>query len=121
MDELWRLSATELASRIRKKEVSSVEVVEAHFKRIDEVNNKVNAVTVTLEDSALEAARQADLIPAIGPLHGVPFTVKENIDCVGSATTQGVPALADSMPSILRGRMPPPRGFVAKKFFSRRA
>jgi amidase len=82
--------------------VSSREVVEAHLARIDEVNGYVNAVTVVLRGSALAAADAADAADGgavRGPFHGVPFTVKENIDCVGSATTQGVAALEDSMPS----------------------
>ncbi len=99
-DELWRKSATELASLIRSRQISSREVVEAHLTRIDEVNPKVNAVTVTLADSALEAADNADANTPSGALHGVPFTIKENIDCLGSATTQGVPALAEAMPTM---------------------
>ena len=79
--------------------MSSREVVEAHLARIDEVNGHVNAVTVVLRESALAAADAADSGAAKGPFHGVPFTVKENIDCVGSATTHGVPALVNSMPS----------------------
>lgn len=97
--ELWSRSATDLARLIRKGDVSSVEVVESHLRRIEAVNPCVNAVTVVLGDSALEAARKADASPGAGPLHGVPFSVKENIDCTGSATTQGVPALAEAMPS----------------------
>ena len=62
------------------------------------MNPAVNAVTVVLGESALEAAKQADANPGTGSLHGVPFTVKENIDCTGSATTQGVPALVEAMP-----------------------
>jgi amidase len=96
--ELWSRSATDLAELIQKKEVSSVEVVESHLRRIEAVNPSVNAITVVLGESALEAARIADANPGTGPLHGVPFTVKENIDCTGSATTQGVPALAEAMP-----------------------
>ena len=105
MKELCRLSATELAALIAAREVSSRDVVEAHLDRIDEVNGRVNAVTVVLRASALEAADAADAAlaagsdAATGPLHGVPFTVKENIDCLGSATTHGIPALEDSMPS----------------------
>ena len=98
-NELWRRSATELAELIRKKGVSSREVVESHLNRIEAVNPAVNAVTRVLADSALDAADQADASPALGPLHGVPFTIKENIDCVGSPTTHGVPAMADAMPS----------------------
>ena len=94
-NELWRHSATELAELIRKKDVSSREVVESHLNRIEAVNPAVNAVTRVLADSALDAADQVDASAASGPLHGVPFTIKENIDCVGSPTTHGVPAMAD--------------------------
>ena len=90
-EELWRKSATELAELIKSKQVSSREVIESHLARIDSINPKVNAITVVLADSALEAAdvvdRTADKTDVTGPLHGVPFTIKENIDCVGSATT----------------------------------
>ncbi len=98
-NELWRYSATELAGLIRKKDVSSREVVESHLNRIDAVNPAVNAITRVLAESALDGADKADASPASGPLHGVPFTIKENIDCVGSPTTQGVPAMAEMMPS----------------------
>ena len=102
MDELCTLSATELARRIRAGETSSREVVEAHLARIDEVNGYVNAVTVTLADTARVAAEAADAVPVAArsaALHGVPFTIKENIDCVGSPTTNGVPALANALPA----------------------
>jgi len=102
MDSLCKKSATELADLIRKKEVSSKEVVEAHFNRISEVNPYLNAITLTLEESALEAAERADNANEEDrkkPFHGVPFTVKENIDLKGTPTTQGVPLLAESMPA----------------------
>ena len=101
MNELWRRTAGELAALIRSGEVSSREVVQAHLARIDEVNPVVNAVVNRLDDSALAAADAADTVPLAertGPLHGVPFTIKENIDCVGSPTTQGVPAFANTLP-----------------------
>ena len=98
-DELWRKSANELASMIRAKDVSSREVVSSHLERIAAVNPRVNAVTVTLAESALAAADEADASPSTGPFHGVPFTVKENIDCTGSATTSGLPVFADAMPA----------------------
>lgn len=99
MNELCTLSATELASLISAGDVSSREVVEAHLARVDEVNGRVNAVTLVLRESALAAADAADEGLLRGPLRGVPFTVKENIDCMGSPTTHGVPALRRSMPS----------------------
>ncbi|MCS5635682.1 MAG: amidase [Myxococcota bacterium] len=98
--EIWQRSATALAEAIRKREVSSREVVQAHLDRIEAVNGRLNAITVVLADSALAAADEADRSEPRGPLHGVPFTIKENIDCVGSATTQGVPSLAENMPSM---------------------
>lgn len=97
-DELWRKSAHELAAMIRGKQVSSREVVTSHLERIDSVNPRVNAITVTLADSALAAADKADCSQPTGLLHGVPFTIKENIDCTGSATTNGLPAFAEAMP-----------------------
>jgi len=97
--ELWNTSASELAQLIKNKDVSTREVVQAHLDRIETVNSKVNAVTVVLAESALEAADIADKQAPRGPLHGVPFSIKENIDCLGSATTNGVPICAEAMPS----------------------
>ncbi|MCC5885680.1 MAG: indole acetimide hydrolase [Gammaproteobacteria bacterium] len=97
---LWRRSASELAGLIRSKEVSSREVVAAHLDRIEAVNGTINAVTRVLAESALAAADAADRSEPVGPLHGVPFTIKENIDLAGTATTQGVPALAEAVSSV---------------------
>jgi amidase len=97
-------SATELARLIRTGEVSSREVVAAHLARIEAVNRRVNAVTVVLAEAALAAADRADRAHGagqpLGPLHGVPFTVKESLDCLGTPTTYGVPALRDAMPQL---------------------
>ena len=102
--DLWRMSAIELAQAIGSKQTSSREVVEAHLRRIEAVNPSINAVTVVLAEQALEAAGAADRAVAAGrdlpPFHGVPFTVKENIDLVGTPTTVGARALADSYPSL---------------------
>jgi amidase len=102
--ELWRLGASELAEAIRNKAVTSREVVEQHLSRIEAVNPAVNAVTVVLADQARSAADAADRAVADGedlrPLHGVPITVKENIDLVGSATTQGLVAMKDAVPAL---------------------
>ncbi|GII05985.1 amidase [Planobispora takensis] len=100
MTRLWALGAWDLAEMIRNGEVSCREVVEAHLRRIDEVNSLVNAVTVTLRESSLAAADAADRARArggaTGPLHGVPMTVKENVDVAGSATTMGIAALREA-------------------------
>lgn len=104
MSELWQLSALELARRIRSGEVSSREVVEAHIARVDAVNPHLNAIVRRLDDEALTAADAADrAVAAGGPLgvfHGVPCSVKENIDVAGTPTTQGIPFLADAIATI---------------------
>ena len=101
MTELWQLGALELARQIAAKDVSSREVVEAHLARVVEVNKDVNAIVRLLTDEALAAADRADTAVAndevLGPLHGVPCSVKENIDVEGFPTTNGVPVFADSI------------------------
>ncbi|MDP9330400.1 MAG: amidase [Actinomycetota bacterium] len=103
MNELYSKGAGELAGMIAAGEVTSSDVVEAHLARIEEINPDLNAVTVTLADEARVAAADVDRSRAkgtlLGPLAGVPFTVKENIDVAGSATTWGVAALAEQMAS----------------------
>jgi amidase len=101
MDELTGKSALELAGLVAKREVSCTEVVEAHLARIEAVNGAVNAVVRLLADSArAEAAGLDGRLAAgepVGPLAGVPITVKENIDMAGLPTTWGVPALAEAV------------------------
>jgi amidase len=99
-DELWRRGALELAGMIAAREVSSVEVVSAHLQRIDEVNPALNAIVRRLDVEALAAAEAADRAVAAGdPLglfHGVPMTVKENIDVAGTPTTSSLVVFADA-------------------------
>ena len=101
IDEILFLDATRLAELIRTREVSPVEVVRAHLDRIEAVNGKVNAI-VTVADGAIEAAKVAEASvlagEALGPLHGVPFTVKDSIDTAGVPTQRGSP--------MFRGRTP---------------
>ncbi len=99
--ELTRADATELAELIRTGKVSSVEVVQAHLDRIEAINPRLNAI-VTLADGALDAARAADEELAaggeVGPLHGVPFTVKDSFDTAGVLTQRGSPIFAGRIP-----------------------
>jgi len=99
--EWTRLSAVELARLIRAREVSPVEVVEAHLRRIESVNPALNAV-VTLAPDVLEWAREAEAAAAsgvaLGALHGVPVTVKETVDVRGVRTTYGSHVRADHVP-----------------------
>ncbi|MBI3514529.1 MAG: amidase, partial [Proteobacteria bacterium] len=98
-DELWRWDAVDVAQAIRLGRVSSREAVASCLQRLDAVNRAVNAVTVVLDEPALAAAAAADQAvkrgDALGPLHGVPVTIKENIDQAGCATTNGVVAFKD--------------------------
>jgi amidase len=104
MSELWQMGALELAGLIRGGEVSSREVVEDHLVRVDKVNGQLNAIVRLLADEALAAADDADRAiadgRALGQLHGVPCTVKENIDVAGTPTTQGVLALSEAVASV---------------------
>ena len=95
-DDLWRASAGDLAAAIRRGDVSSLEVIESHLARVDAVNGHLNAVVRVLADEARAAAQAADEAVAagaeLGPLHGVPISVKDNIAVAGTPTTNGVPA-----------------------------
>jgi amidase len=101
MSELWQLDATDLATKIASKEVSSVEVLEAHLARVAAINPKLNAIVRLMEEDARASALAADQAvargDALGAFHGVPMTVKENIDMAGLPTTQGVKVLAEAV------------------------
>jgi amidase len=98
-DALWRWDATRLAAAIARREVSAADAVEAALARLAAVNPRLNAVTVPLAGEARAAAARADAAvargDALGPLHGVPVTIKENVDQAGCATTNGVVAFRD--------------------------
>jgi amidase len=101
MTELWKHGASELAETIRAGKVSSVEVVEVHLARIEAVNGSLNAMVKVLGKQAVTHASEIDAALArgekLGPLAGVPFTVKENIDFAGLPTTNGVLGLAEAV------------------------
>ena len=99
---LTHLSATTLAKMIADRQVSAVEVVEAHLKRIEEVNPKLNAIVQMDAEQIRSEARQADkdLQRGVnrGPLHGVPFTIKDCFLTEGIVTTNGCPELKSYVP-----------------------
>ncbi len=103
MSELAFKSAVALARMIREKEISSVELLEFYFKRVDEYNPSLNAIIWQMRDEAMDSAKQADEAIAsggqVGPLHGVPMTIKESYDIVGTPSTWGVPELKDNFPN----------------------
>ena len=94
MNDLWRLSAVDLAALIRDRKVSAREAAVAGLARLDAVNPAINAVVDHRPDHVLEQAASVDAAIArgedAGPLAGVPVTVKVNIDYAGYATTNGV-------------------------------
>lgn len=91
--DLTAMSATALAKAIRGKEVSAEEAVRAYLGRIERVNPAINAVVTLCADRALLEARLADERLArglpVGPLHGVPMTIKDSLDTAGVRTTGG--------------------------------
>jgi len=93
MTEIYYRSAASLADAIRRGELSSVEVVEAHLSRIHEVNPIIHAVVQLVEERALDEAKKADAAlragSNLGPLHGVPITIKDSLDTAGIITTGG--------------------------------
>jgi aspartyl-tRNA(Asn)/glutamyl-tRNA(Gln) amidotransferase subunit A len=101
-EEIAYLDATELAARIRRRELSPVEVVAALRERAEAVNPGLNAI-VTAIDSAEDEARAAEEAvvrgEGLGPLHGVPFTIKDSIDTAGVRTTRGSKLFADHRPA----------------------
>lgn len=97
--DIWRLSATELTTLTRNGDLSAEEAVQASVDQMDKVNPGLNAVVEDLRAEALARARDLDRARAkgqpAGPLHGVPVTIKVNVDQKGHATTNGVAALKD--------------------------
>ncbi|TQL66311.1 amidase [Nocardioides albertanoniae] len=98
---LWTWAAADVARAVRTRRVSSRQVTESCLTRLREVNPTVNAVAESLEDEALAAADAADAQvragATLGVLHGVPVTVKINVDLAGHATTNGVVAYRDAV------------------------
>ena len=103
-EPLYWWSARDLAHAIASRELSAVEVMRAHLDRIHEVNPRLNAIVTLLDDdAALAMAQEADRAVAaggpLGPLHGLPFAVKDLMDTAGMRTTYGSPLYADHVPT----------------------
>jgi aspartyl-tRNA(Asn)/glutamyl-tRNA(Gln) amidotransferase subunit A len=102
-DDLCWLSGTELAALIRRRKVSPVEVVDAVLERIDKLNPRLNAYVTLTADAARREARAAERAVGrrstrLGPLHGVPFSVKDLVITRGVRTTFGTPLYRDHVP-----------------------
>jgi amidase len=102
LDDVVAASAGELAAAIRTRRISSAEVVEAHLRRIDAANPIVNAIVQVTADAARAQARAADTRLArggvVGPLHGVPFTVKDVCEVAGVISAAGLRSRAAFVP-----------------------
>jgi amidase len=102
-DELCDLSAVELASRIRRKDVSAREVIAAHLARIERINPRVNAIITLVADRAMRDAARADEEMAggrtLGALHGLPVAHKDLVDTAGIRTTRGSRFYRDHVPA----------------------
>src|SRR5260370_14606802 len=102
--QLCWMPATELAALIRRKKVSPVEVVDAVLDRIERLNPKLNAFVTLTADQARRDAKAAERALAkkgakLGPLHGVPFSVKDLVITKGVRTTFGTPLYRDNVPA----------------------
>ncbi|NNK06468.1 MAG: amidase, partial [Myxococcales bacterium] len=102
MDELSLRSASDCLSALRKREVSSLELVDASIARIEALNPELNAVVATDYDRARDKARAADAARAngnaLGALHGLPMTIKDSLETAGLVTTSGAPELRHHVP-----------------------
>ena len=102
-DEITRLSAVELAARLRRKDLSAREVMTAYLARIERVNPQVNAIVTLVADRALADAARADERAArgepLGVLHGLPIAHKDLLDTAGIRSTKGSPFYRDRVPT----------------------
>jgi amidase len=100
--EIYFSTATELAERIRARDLSAAEVMEAHLARIEQINSRMNALVTLLPERAVEGARAADEALARGlpvePLHGLPVAHKDLVPTRGIRTTWGSPIFRDFVP-----------------------
>lgn len=103
-DPIYFSSVTAIAEAIKSKNISSEEITKICLDRIHEVNPKINAVVQIADEKALSAARKADqaLIQGkeIGPLHGVPMTIKDSFDTAGIISTGGTTGRSNYIPTV---------------------
>jgi amidase len=103
MTDVIYKSATELAAMIQGGDISSEECVAAHYERIAEYNDDLNAIITWNDEAALKRAREADEAKARGVwwghLHGVPVTIKDSLETEGIRTTSSHPPLANHIPA----------------------
>ncbi|MBW2141497.1 MAG: amidase, partial [Deltaproteobacteria bacterium] len=100
--EICFMPATQLSARIRARDLSAQEVMEAHLAQIDSINPRVNAIVTYLPEQAMERAKEADEALArgqeAGPLHGLPIAHKDLMQTKGIRTTFGSPIHKNLIP-----------------------
>jgi len=98
---LWSLTASQISQLITSREVSAVEVTKSALDRLDQVNPSINAVVKEMPDEALAMAKSIDASlskgESVGPLAGIPVTIKMNVDQIGHANTNGLKILKDNV------------------------
>ncbi len=103
MEQILNQSVQQIAKAILRKEVSSSEVVEAYLRRINKINPKLNAIIQLCEDSARSEALKADQLLSqgniMGPLHGVPMTLKDSFDSAGIISAGGTLGRKEFIPT----------------------
>ncbi|NKB99455.1 MAG: amidase [Pseudomonadales bacterium] len=101
MSDIPFLAASQLAKKIRDKEISSVELTQLYIDRIEKYDDAINAVVVRLFEQGLADAKNADALMArghsLGPLHGVPMTMKESYNIADTPSTWGIEAFRDNV------------------------
>jgi Asp-tRNA(Asn)/Glu-tRNA(Gln) amidotransferase A subunit family amidase len=103
MNEITRMSAAEMANQVRRKNLAPLELLQAHLEAIHRLNPQLNAFVTIDEAGALRAAKSAEAAvlrnQALGPLHGVPLTIKSSIDVAGLRCEAGTRLRAGNVPS----------------------
>ena len=101
--ELVTLTISELAPKIKAKEISPVELTEAALAQADRLQPSLNSFITILHEQARSQAKEQEAAlmrgEYRGPLHGIPIGIKDNLDTAGIRTTVGSKALADQVPS----------------------
>ena len=103
MTDLWDLSIGTAATMIRAKEITPIELVESHLKRIEETEDQLNSFITIMADEAIDSAKKAtDIIfkrKEIGHLHGIPMGLRDLYDTAGIKTTAGSMIYRDRIPN----------------------
>ena len=106
MEHLAFASALSLANKIRRKDMSARELLEFYLQRVEHYNPRLNAIIFRQDEQARQRADAADAALACGevwgPLHGVPMTIKESSDWVGSPSTGGTLRISTTIRSVTR-------------------